>query len=170
MDTLTQSMVFIIILASMTTITLLCMIHINRSFDERKKYTPAILLFSMSWLFITWLMVDIVNMVLVVCNSGQLTCRKSFKEYWRDDPLLTKIIPVTMNQYRYIAVWDVDNMVKAERKLSGLCIECGQREINEPTNTDLLYHSTPGHHELCKANDIHFQRNQEARLRQKFSI
>lgn len=103
-------------------------IHVYNSFVLKKAHTRWILCISYT--------VDIIATVI------SETVKKASKSLYRPTLKAIKKLPgvgAKYQDFKYAKEWNVDDLTKAERKLSGHCEECGLQIDDEPF----------GHHHRC---------------------
>lgn len=97
------------------------------------------LFITIPYTLISLMIVDLISLILYFIRPD-----KKILDFFKKDSILRNIIPLLITNYEYRKYWKVSDIVIAERKLSGLCIECGIGEDN----------TRHGHHKLCRtAND-----------------
>lgn len=106
--------------------------------DNRNKHNKEIMAFSIAWTLICLTALEIICIIVVICRPSL-----KLRHYIEDKSIVFVAFPMMIERYGYTMLWNVSDLVIAERKLSGLCIECGIGDSDKRL----------GHHELCKLHN-----------------
>jgi len=133
-STLQLILIGAILLLSYLLIGLISFWHVIYAMENRMTHSRSLLHVTVHLVIITMAVIDLATMLIIILRPS-----KKLLDYWENDSIIRLVVPSVYTDYRYAKQWNIADLVKAERKLSGLCIECGIGEDN----------TRQGHHDKC---------------------